>query len=116
LPTQNEWSWTNLSSVLYVEQPVGTGYSQGKPTARVWFLSTGVYVMFTVRLMPERGRRCGTARRILAAVFGNFLRTERKEILSHWRKCEYMSSTVTETHLTILWQYAGMFVPCESYP
>jgi carboxypeptidase D len=34
LPTQNEWSWTNLSSVLYVEQPVGTGFSQGTPTAR----------------------------------------------------------------------------------
>ncbi|TFY76116.1 hypothetical protein EWM64_g7897 [Hericium alpestre] len=33
-PTQNEWSWTNLSSLLYVEQPVGTGFSQGKPTAR----------------------------------------------------------------------------------
>ncbi|KAH9978148.1 alpha/beta-hydrolase [Lactifluus volemus] len=33
-PTQNEWSWTNLSSVLYVEQPVGTGFSQGTPTAR----------------------------------------------------------------------------------
>ena len=35
LPTQNEWSWTNLSSVLYVEQPVGTGFSQGTPTAKV---------------------------------------------------------------------------------
>ncbi|KAI0254184.1 Alpha/Beta hydrolase protein [Lactifluus subvellereus] len=34
LPTQNEWSWTNLSSVLYVEQPIGTGFSQGTPTAR----------------------------------------------------------------------------------
>ncbi|KAH9989964.1 hypothetical protein BJV77DRAFT_963663 [Russula vinacea] len=34
LPTQNEWSWTNLSSVPYVEQPVGTGFSQGTPTAR----------------------------------------------------------------------------------
>ncbi|KAI0285118.1 Alpha/Beta hydrolase protein [Russula aff. rugulosa BPL654] len=33
-PTQNEWSWTNLSSVLYVEQPIGTGFSQGTPTAR----------------------------------------------------------------------------------
>jgi carboxypeptidase C (cathepsin A) len=30
-PTQNPWSWTNLSSVLYVEQPVGTGFSQGTP-------------------------------------------------------------------------------------
>ncbi|KAI0301889.1 Alpha/Beta hydrolase protein [Multifurca ochricompacta] len=34
LPIQNEWSWTNLSSVLYVEQPVGTGFSQGTPTAK----------------------------------------------------------------------------------
>ncbi|KAL1747782.1 Alpha/Beta hydrolase protein [Schizophyllum fasciatum] len=30
-PTQNEYSWTNLSSVLWIEQPVGTGYSQGTP-------------------------------------------------------------------------------------
>jgi len=30
-PTMNEWSWTNLSSILYVEQPVGTGFSQGEP-------------------------------------------------------------------------------------
>ncbi|OSD01947.1 alpha/beta-hydrolase [Trametes coccinea BRFM310] len=30
-PTQNEYSWTNLSSILYVEQPVGTGFSLGKP-------------------------------------------------------------------------------------
>ncbi|KAH9065161.1 alpha/beta-hydrolase [Lactarius deliciosus] len=33
-PTQNEYSWTNLSSVLYVEQPVGTGFSQGTPDAK----------------------------------------------------------------------------------
>ncbi|KDQ52024.1 hypothetical protein JAAARDRAFT_40628 [Jaapia argillacea MUCL 33604] len=31
LPTQNEYSWTNLSSMLWVEQPVGTGFSQGTP-------------------------------------------------------------------------------------
>ncbi|KIJ12902.1 hypothetical protein PAXINDRAFT_14266 [Paxillus involutus ATCC 200175] len=30
-PTVNENSWTNLSSVLWVEQPVGTGFSQGTP-------------------------------------------------------------------------------------
>ncbi|KAI0655251.1 alpha/beta-hydrolase [Cubamyces menziesii] len=30
-PTQNEFSWTNLSSILFVEQPVGTGFSQGTP-------------------------------------------------------------------------------------
>ncbi|KAL7285862.1 hypothetical protein ACG7TL_000973 [Trametes sanguinea] len=27
----NPWSWTNLSNVLWVEQPVGTGFSQGDP-------------------------------------------------------------------------------------
>jgi carboxypeptidase D len=27
----NEYSWTNISSMLYVEQPVGTGFSQGTP-------------------------------------------------------------------------------------
>ncbi|KAG5350635.1 hypothetical protein C0989_009995 [Termitomyces sp. Mn162] len=27
----NPWSWTNLSHVLWVEQPVGTGFTQGTP-------------------------------------------------------------------------------------
>ncbi|KAI0317086.1 hypothetical protein OF83DRAFT_1172283 [Amylostereum chailletii] len=41
---QNEWSWTNLSSVPFVEQPVGTGFSQGTPTARVHsFFSRPLY-------------------------------------------------------------------------
>ncbi|CAE6492826.1 unnamed protein product [Rhizoctonia solani] len=30
-PIRNQWSWTNLSHVLWVEQPVGTGFSQGVP-------------------------------------------------------------------------------------
>ncbi|KAJ7755173.1 alpha/beta-hydrolase [Mycena metata] len=30
-PIPNVNSWTNLSSMLWVEQPVGTGFSQGKP-------------------------------------------------------------------------------------
>ncbi|KIL59167.1 hypothetical protein M378DRAFT_169680 [Amanita muscaria Koide BX008] len=33
-PTPNQYSWTNISSMLWVEQPVGTGYSQGTPTAQ----------------------------------------------------------------------------------
>ncbi|THH29556.1 hypothetical protein EUX98_g4633 [Antrodiella citrinella] len=33
-PIQNEFSWTNLSSILYVEQPVGTGFSLGVPNAQ----------------------------------------------------------------------------------
>ncbi|KAK5057658.1 hypothetical protein LTR84_011659 [Exophiala bonariae] len=32
-PVQNQWSWTNLTNVVWVEQPVGTGFSQGTPTA-----------------------------------------------------------------------------------
>ncbi|KAF8335892.1 alpha/beta-hydrolase [Cantharellus anzutake] len=30
-PIPNQWSWTNLTNVLWVEQPVGTGFSQGTP-------------------------------------------------------------------------------------
>ncbi|KDQ27644.1 hypothetical protein PLEOSDRAFT_1104326 [Pleurotus ostreatus PC15] len=30
-PTPNPFSWTNLGNVLWVEQPVGTGFSQGQP-------------------------------------------------------------------------------------
>ncbi|EHS63794.1 uncharacterized protein PGTG_21811 [Puccinia graminis f. sp. tritici CRL 75-36-700-3] len=32
-PTQNQYSWTNATSMLYVEHPIGTGYSVGTPTA-----------------------------------------------------------------------------------
>ncbi|GKT43464.1 putative serine carboxypeptidase [Colletotrichum spaethianum] len=30
-PVQNPYSWTNLTNMLWVEQPVGVGYSQGIP-------------------------------------------------------------------------------------
>ncbi|KAI0698230.1 alpha/beta-hydrolase [Cytidiella melzeri] len=30
-PTPNPWSWTSLANVVWVEQPVGTGFSQGTP-------------------------------------------------------------------------------------
>ncbi|KAF2853761.1 alpha/beta-hydrolase [Plenodomus tracheiphilus IPT5] len=30
-PVQNSYSWNNLTNVLWVEQPVGVGYSQGTP-------------------------------------------------------------------------------------
>ncbi len=32
-PIQNEWSWHRLSNVVWVDQPVGTGYTTGDPTA-----------------------------------------------------------------------------------
>ncbi|KAH9963660.1 Alpha/Beta hydrolase protein [Russula compacta] len=31
MPTLNPYSWTNLGHMLWVEQPVGTGFSQGVP-------------------------------------------------------------------------------------
>lgn len=30
-PVPNSYSWTNLTNVLWVEQPVGVGYTQGTP-------------------------------------------------------------------------------------
>ncbi|KAK2612756.1 hypothetical protein QQS21_001207 [Conoideocrella luteorostrata] len=33
-PVPNPWSWHHLSNVLWVEQPIGTGFSQGRVTAR----------------------------------------------------------------------------------
>ncbi|KAN0072282.1 Alpha/Beta hydrolase fold [Elaphomyces granulatus] len=32
-PVENPYTWVNLTNMLWVEQPVGTGYSIGKPTA-----------------------------------------------------------------------------------
>ncbi|EGY16142.1 carboxypeptidase cpdS [Verticillium dahliae VdLs.17] len=31
-PTPNSYSWTNLTNVIWIEQPVGVGYSQGIPS------------------------------------------------------------------------------------
>ncbi|GJJ15865.1 hypothetical protein Clacol_010143 [Clathrus columnatus] len=33
-PVVNEYSWTNLSSVLWIEQPTGVGFSQGEPNIK----------------------------------------------------------------------------------
>ncbi|OKL63264.1 Serine-type carboxypeptidase F [Talaromyces atroroseus] len=33
LPVENPYSWVNLTNVLWVDQPVGTGFSTGIPTA-----------------------------------------------------------------------------------
>lgn len=32
-PIRNEWSWHLLSNVVWIEQPIGTGYTTGEPTA-----------------------------------------------------------------------------------
>jgi carboxypeptidase D len=33
-PVPNPYSWNLLSNIVYVEQPIGTGFSQGNVTAR----------------------------------------------------------------------------------
>ncbi|KAK4454445.1 serine carboxypeptidase [Podospora aff. communis PSN243] len=33
-PVQNKWSWHHLTNVVWIDQPVGSGFSQGTPTAR----------------------------------------------------------------------------------
>ena len=32
-PVRNPWAWDRLTNMLWVEQPVGTGYSYGRKTA-----------------------------------------------------------------------------------
>lgn len=31
-PIKNPWSWHHVSNIIYVEQPIGTGFSQGTVT------------------------------------------------------------------------------------
>ncbi|KAK7549267.1 serine carboxypeptidase [Phyllosticta citricarpa] len=31
MPTQNPYSWVNLTNMVWIEQPIGVGYTQGKP-------------------------------------------------------------------------------------
>lgn len=33
-PVQNPYGWNRLTNVIWVDQPVGTGFSQGTPTAQ----------------------------------------------------------------------------------
>jgi homogentisate 1,2-dioxygenase len=75
LPTQNEWSWTNLSSVLYVEQPVGTGFSQGQPNAKVsWAFRMGMTLRHgaNVHHRHAHGRMRTTLRASLSDFWNSF--------------------------------------------
>ncbi|KAK5076238.1 hypothetical protein LTS08_006865 [Lithohypha guttulata] len=49
-PTPNSYSWSNLTNMLWVEQPVGVGYSQGNPNitneVELGLQFTGFYKQF----------------------------------------------------------------------
>ncbi|EPS35487.1 hypothetical protein H072_11104 [Dactylellina haptotyla CBS 200.50] len=34
LPVQNKYTWVNLTNMIWIEQPVGTGFTQGEPNIR----------------------------------------------------------------------------------
>ncbi|OLN97346.1 putative serine carboxypeptidase-like protein 1 [Colletotrichum chlorophyti] len=36
-PIKNKWSWHRITNVVWIDQPIGTGYSQGTPSARDQF-------------------------------------------------------------------------------
>jgi carboxypeptidase D len=33
MPIANKWSWNRLTNIVYIEQPIGTGFSTGNVTA-----------------------------------------------------------------------------------
>lgn len=87
-PTQNEFSWTNLSSVLWVEQPVGTGFSQGVPNIKACFLHLCALPLTRWIPFAGRGRLGCPIHRIHATVPRSFRRIEGQKVLSHRRKCK----------------------------
>ncbi|CAL5872611.1 uncharacterized protein PFLUO_LOCUS6876 [Penicillium psychrofluorescens] len=45
-PVENPYSWVNLTNMLWVDQPVGTGYSIGTPTATTQEETAAEFVKF----------------------------------------------------------------------
>jgi len=82
-PTQNEYSWTNLSHMLWVEQPVGTGFSQGQPNVQVCHRPPRRKLYLTRPSPAERGPTGWSARRVFAAVLGSLFRAQAEEVLCY---------------------------------
>ena len=97
----NEYSWTNLSSVLYIEQPVGTGFSQGTPNIKDEDDLAAQFVGFLqqfLEVFPElKGKK--------TYLTGESVRLGTLFFL--------VLGVYAELHPGIA-QYAGLYVPCES--
>ena len=91
----NEQSWTNLSSVLWVEQPVGTGFSQGTPNIRneddLAAQLVGFMQQFLDVFSELKGKKLYLTGESVSIPLCQFL---------------YVCSHCT--------QYAGVYVPCKS--
>ena len=68
MPTLNPYSWTNLGHMLWVEQPVGTGFSQGVPNIQVRTMSLPRFNML-MRSYSERDRTRRTIGRVPGTIF-----------------------------------------------
>ncbi|KAL4781942.1 Alpha/Beta hydrolase protein [Aspergillus varians] len=54
-PVENPYSWVNLTNVLWVDQPVGTGFSTGTPTAITQEETAEDFVKFFKNFQKEFG-------------------------------------------------------------
>jgi len=85
--------------MLFIEQPVGTGYSQGTPNIKNEDDLAAQFVGFLqqfLEVFPElKGKKTYLAGESVS------------------RDCLLFRVTETEHHSVVV-QYAGMYVPCES--
>lgn len=59
-PVANPWTWNNLTNVVYVDQPIGTGFSQGKVTATSEETSAAQFLQFWTQFVDTfalKGRK-----------------------------------------------------------
>jgi len=90
----NEQSWTNLSSVLWVEQPVGTGFSQGTPNIQNEDDLAAQLVGFMQQFLD-----------VFSELKGKKLYLTGESVSIPLRQFLYIRSNFT--------QYAGTYVPCK---
>jgi hypothetical protein len=107
----NGFSWTNLSSMLYVEQPVGTGFFQGVPNIKVQNILT--FVLGVWSLLVRRTKLT------LQSTIPDFWYSSRKYFSKLKGKKTYLTGEsvrnllfICDCRLTSI-QYAGTYIPCK---
>lgn len=54
-PERNMYAWTNVTNMLYVDQPIGTGYSRGTPSAASQTESAAQFLAFLKKFQTMFG-------------------------------------------------------------